>query len=287
MSTGATLSDLPAWAAAFHGEGPGAAPYEPYEQPITREWAYGDASGRGVRVAIIDSGVDGDHPRVGGVAEYVAVTLDPDEPDGVRFEASEHADLYGHGTACAGIIRDLAPEVELISVRVLGTNLKGSALAFAHGLAWCLDNGVQVANLSLSTTNERYFETFHDLVDQASFARLLLVSAMANERKRTIPSEFAGVFSVACGPGSDRERMWCNPASPAEWGACGVDVDIAWSGGTTIRATGNSFAAPVIAGHLARIVGAHPGITPWQARTTLAALAVNAADRPGPVPFSG
>ena len=64
---------------------------------------------------------------------------------------------------------------------------------------------------------------------------------------------------------------------PAEWGAAGIDVDVPWSGGGTINASGNSFAAPVIAGHLARIVGAHPGITPWQARTVLAALAEHAA----------
>ena len=71
--------------------------------------------------------------------------------------------------------------------------------------------------------------------------------------------------------------MWCNPAGPAEWAACGIDVEVAWGGQATIRATGNSFAAPVIASHLARIAGTHPGITAWQARTVLAALSVNAA----------
>ena len=78
-----------------------------------------------------------------------------------------------------------------MSVRVLGATLKGSAGTFAHGLEWCLDNGVTVANLSLSTTNETWVETFHELVDTASFRRMMLVSAMSNERKRTIPSEFA------------------------------------------------------------------------------------------------
>jgi hypothetical protein len=87
------------------------------------------------------------------------------------------------------------------------------------------------------------------------------------------------VFSVACAPGVDRERVWCNPLGPAEWGAAGIDVDVAWLGGSTIRTTGNSFAAPVVAGHLARIVGAHPGISPWQAKTVLAQLAVNAPTR--------
>jgi subtilisin len=69
--------------------------------------------------------------------------------------------------------------------------------------------------------------------------------------------------------------VWCSPAAPAEWGAAGIDVEVAWKGGGTLTATGNSFAAPVVAGHLARIVAAHPGITPWQARTVLASLATN------------
>jgi subtilisin len=80
---------------------------------------------------------------------------------------------------------------------------------------------------------------------------------------------------VACAPDTDRERILQNPAAPAEWGAAGIDVEVAWSGGGTITATGNSFAAPVIAGHLARLRGAHPAITPWQARTVLAELADN------------
>jgi subtilisin family serine protease len=243
---------------------------------MTRAWAQGDGSGRGVRVAVIDSGIDATHPRVGRVEEYVAITLDADAEDGVRVVPGRHDDLYGHGTACAAVIRSLAPEVELVSVRVLGANLRGSALAFVRGLEWCLDHGVVVANLSLSTTNERWFEVFHELVDRAVYRRMLLVSAMANERKRTIPSEFSGVFSVACGPGDDPEQVWCNPTGPAEWGACGIDVEVAWSDHATIRATGNSFAAPVVAGHLARIAGAHPGITGWQARTVLAQLAANA-----------
>ncbi len=272
MSDGPS-ADLPAWADAFHGDGPGKAPELGID--IARDWAYGDGSGRGVRVAVIDSGVDASHPRVGRVAEHVAVILDDDAPDGVRFEAEPHDDLYGHGTACAGIVRALAPEVELVSVRVLGASLKGSSAAFAHAIDWCLDNDIHVANMSLSTTNERLAGIFHDLVDAAAFGRMLLVSAMNNSRKRSIPSQYAGVFSVACAPGTDPEQIWCNPAGPADWGACGIDVEVAWSGGGTTIADGNSFAAPVVAGHLARIVGAHPGLTPWQVRTILAALAVN------------
>ena len=85
---------------------------------IDRTWAWGGASGKGVTVAVVDSGVEGDHPWVAGRrVESVVVRLDkrgdtevvPDEP----------IDLYGHGTACAGIILDMAPDVDIVSVRVL------------------------------------------------------------------------------------------------------------------------------------------------------------------------
>lgn len=271
------MNDLvPAWSEPFLDDaGPGDAPALRLSRPIGRRWAYGDRSGRGVRVAILDSGIDSAHPAVRRVDRAVAMELDTSLESGVRVTEGLHDDLYGHGTACAGIVRSLAPEVELVSVRVLGANLKGSAHVVAHALAWCLDQGVHLVNLSLSTSNEDYFETFHDLVDRATFARMLIVSAMNNERRTTIPSEFAGVFSVACGPGADRERFWCSPDAPAEWAAAGIDVEVPWSGGGTVAATGNSFAAPVITGHLARLLGAHPGLTPWQARTVLAMLAEN------------
>ena len=81
---------------------------------------------------------------------------------------------------------------------------------------------------------------------------------MSNERKRTIPSEFAGVFSVACAPGDDLEQIWCNPAGPAEWGAAGIDVEVAWRNGRTVLTTGNSFAAAVVTGHVARIAARAP-----------------------------
>lgn len=275
---------VPAWSEVFVGDGPGPAPAFDLVGPITRAWAYGAGDGRGVTVGVVDSGIEAGHPHVGPVERAIAVELlddvpvddDSDEANDVLFVEGPHDDLYGHGTACAAIVRSLAPAVELVSVRVLGGDLRGSAYAFSHGLEWCIKNGVNVVNLSMSTANDHYAESFYELLDLAAAANVMVVSAMNNERKRCIPSEFSGVFSVACHTGQDPERFTYNPAPPAEWGAPGIDVEVAWSGGSTIVATGNSFAAPVIAGHLARIVGAHPGITTWQAKTVLAALADNA-----------
>ena len=118
---------VPAWAEVFFDGGPGPAPSLAVPGRLTRRWAYGDGSGRGVRVAVIDSGVEDGHPLVGAVQQAVAVEDSEIDDDEVHFVEGPHDDLYGHGTACAGLIRGLAPAVDLVSVRVLGPDLKGNA----------------------------------------------------------------------------------------------------------------------------------------------------------------
>ena len=266
----------PAWAAAFdRGQLSDAHPLDA-PGPITRDWAFGDGRGAGVRVAVIDSGIDEGHPMVGALAGAVAVELDDGAEDGVRFVEGPHEDLYGHGTACAGVIRALAPDVELYSVRVLGSELTGRASVFAAGVRWAIENGMQVVNLSLSTSRGEWYGTFHELADMAYFRRCVLVSAMNNLRMPTFPSEFASVVSVAAHSGTNPERYDYNADGPAEFGAPGIDIEVAWSGGSTLEVTGNSFAAPHLSGMAARILGQHPNAAPFQVKTILHALADNA-----------
>ena len=270
-----STADSPAWSDAFASDRLAPAPSLTIPGLITPEWAYGDGTGAGIKVAVIDSGVDADHPAIGSVAGGVVVELDPDAENGYRVVEQEHGDLYGHGTACAGIIRALAPGVEIYSARVLGEKLTGRARCFAGALDWAIESGMQVINLSLSTTNEDWFASFHDLADQALNKRVMLVGALANEPKVSIPSEFASVFSVAAIEGDDHEQFYANPEPPAEWGAIGVDVDVPWLDGSTVTVTGNSFAAPVIAGLICRILATHPHLNCWQVKTILAELAAN------------
>jgi subtilisin family serine protease len=265
---------LPAWSDAFATDRLPPVPRLELDCPVTREWAIGGSTGSGVKVAIVDSGVDANHPAVGRVAGAVIVEPD-DSEDGYRIVEGPHADLYGHGTACAGIIRSIAPDVELYSVRVLGERLTGKGWIFAAGLDWAIEAGMDVVNLSLSTTNEDYLTVFHDLADTAAFRRIMLVSAMANEPKTTIPGEFSSVFSTASIRTDDPLELRYNAAGPAEWGARGVEVDVAWSDGSTVAATGNSFATPHVAGLIALVLGKHPDLTPFQVKTVLAALATD------------
>jgi subtilisin family serine protease len=266
----------PAWSEQFNADVLESLPLV-LPSPITREWAWAGATGAGVKVAVVDSGIDADHPQVQGVAGAVAVELDPDSANGVRYVEGPHSDEFGHGTACAALIRRAAPEVELYSVRVLGPTLRGTGLAFAAGLRWAVDNGMNVVNLSLSTRNRDHFAVLHELADAAYFRGVMLVGAVNNVEAPSYPTEFATVFSVAARVGShDPFSFACNPSPPVEFGAPGIDVDVAWAGGREMRVTGNSFAAAHLSGVVAAILSKHPGLRPFQMKTVLHAVADNA-----------
>jgi subtilisin len=269
------VSDLPAWSEPFAaGRRRGLERHGPWGR-ADRAWAFGDASGRGLRVAIVDSGVEGDHPALGGrLVESVAVERRDEDWVVVPAPAS---DVVGHGTACAGIVHALAPEADIVSIRVLGSDNRGNGGAFAAGLVWALEeSGASVVNLSLSSRSDALFAPLHELADEAYFNNVLLVSAANNVSVASYPSLFAAVVSVAAHDLAAADAWFYNPLPPVEFGAYGLNVDVAWRGGTRMVVTGNSFAAPHIAGYATRIRAAHPGITPFEVKALLAATADSA-----------
>jgi subtilisin family serine protease len=243
---------------------------------LSREWAWGDSKGEGVRVAIVDSGVEHDHPALeGSVRGGVSIEYDEESENNLRtVEESEPADLTGHGTACAGIVHAIAPEAELYSVRVLGRG-GGRALQFAGGLKWAIENGMHVCNLSLSTSIEDYYALFHKVSDDAYFNNVMLVSAVNNIPAPSYPSLYSSVISVAAHEGKEPLTYYYNPSPPVEFGAPGIDVAVSWMNKGSMTATGNSFAAPHIAGIVALISAKHPNLTPFQIKAILYACANN------------
>jgi len=267
---------LPAWAEPFAPEALEGLVRRRHLDGIDRDWAFGDSTGRGLTVAVIDSGLEADHPALAGrVVESVAVEFD--DAGDPTIVADAGVDLFGHGTACAGIVLGFAPEVELVSVRVLGANLRGRGTAFLAALDWCIERGIEVVNLSLSSRKEALFGTFHEVTDDAYFRGMKLVGAANNAQVASYPTVFASVFSVAAHAEPEPWRWYYNPRPPVEFGAWGVDVPIAWKDGGHTVATGNSFAAPHITGLLALLCARHPGLTPFEAKAILAATADNPA----------
>jgi subtilisin len=270
------MSSHPAWSSQFQQETLPAISSILSIDRITWEEACGGSAGKGVRVAVIDSGIDATHPAIGPVNGYVAVE---NGSDGLVYETQPHTDVYGHGTACAGIIRAIAPECELYSIRVLGPRLITTGDVFLAGLRWAIDNGMHVCNLSLGSTKKQYFAALHELADSAFFRRIMLVVAANNLPIPSFPSMYASVFSVAAHQDReyDRYRFYYNPAPPVEFGAPGVNVRVPWLNHQWTTITGNSFAAPHITGIVTRIMGKHPELTPFQVKTILRSLAANRA----------
>ena len=121
-----------------------------------RDWAFEGGTGRGVTVAIVDSGLETDHPALQGrVVESVAVEMVDGEPNVV--EGRLRATSSAHGTACGSIILGLAPEVDLVSVRVLGADLRARARRSWPGWSGPRSAAYEVANLSLSSKSETLF----------------------------------------------------------------------------------------------------------------------------------
>jgi subtilisin family serine protease len=244
---------------------------------INWEQAFGGTTGHGVKVGIIDSGIDNGHKAVNGAVKGWAEPVVDAEGE-VTYGLDPHGDMFGHGTACAGVIHSIAPEADLYSIKVLGKRLNGKGAAFAAGLRWAIDNEMDVDNLSLGATKQDFFSIFHELTDEAYFKGISLVTAANNMPVLSFPSLYAAVLSVACYEGKPSEnplQYYANPSPPVEFGAEGIDVRVAWLGGGYITATGNSFAAPRMAGIVALLLGKFPDLTPFQVKTVLQALAGN------------
>lgn len=249
---------------------------------LSEDWAFGGATGAGVRVAIIDSGIDADHPGLGDCVDEASSVMFTTDADGdVQLIEGPHEDVFGHGTACAGIIHSLAPEAKLTSVRVLGEKLTAKAASFLAALNWAVDGQYEIVSLSLGTGKRDWALPFYDVCDRAYFSNSFLVTAANNMQRNSFPSLYASVTSVACNLSKDPRRFHWNPDPPTEFLAPGIDIDVLWMDGQNSVGTGNSYAAPHISGLAAQIKSKHPGLRPYQVKSVLMAMAANVREASG------
>jgi subtilisin len=269
-----TAVDLPAWSLEREvARSEVLSAVWPLENP--REWAWAGSSGAGVSVCVVDSGVDSNHPLVGAIQGSFGVAETEGE---LTVTADETGDLFGHGTACAGIIRSVAPQCDLHSVRVLGGELTGTGDVLVQGLRWAIEQHFDLINLSLSTTKQHVAAQLRELADLAYFRNVSIVASAHNMPVESYPWRFSSVLSVGSHDGRDPFEYYANSSPPVEFVAPGVDLELAWSEGATIVATGNSFAAPHITGIAALILAKHPGLRPYELKTVLRAACSNGHD---------
>jgi subtilisin family serine protease len=235
-------------------------------------------TGKGVSVAIIDSGIDTEHPDLRGkVIESVEAHRDNKR---IVFENSASGDSAGHGTACAGITAKIAPDAELYSIKVLGAGGLGDGQAFLAGLEYAIKRRFRVINLSLGTTKPQFFAPLHDLLDRAYQSGCIVVAAANNLPQPSFPSVFSSsLISVIKSAETDPFNFGFHYGEVIELTAPGVNVRTAWVGGGYRNLTGNSFACPHIVGIIALLLEAHPNLTPFEVKSALYAIAKENQER--------
>ena len=268
----ASQSSLPAWSLPKDAVDRIAVPVN-WPDRVTREWALGESTGENVRVCILDSGVDASHPLVGELESAVVISAREDEQ--VVAELDEEGDVSGHGTACAGIVRRIAPACRISSVRVLGAGFTGSGAVLLGGLRYAIEQGFDIINMSLSTTKKSFASVLHELADSAYFKRTLLVASAHNMPVESYPWRFSSVISVGSHEELDETAFFYNPNPPVEFFGKGVNVEVPWLGGRTLTVSGNSFATPHLAGICALVLAKHPELRPFQLKSFLYLTATN------------
>jgi subtilisin family serine protease len=161
-------------------------------------------SGRGVMVALLDSGVFRDHPHVGGVRagrSFLAGT-DPDD----------FTDRVGHGTAVAAAIREKSPAVDLIAGRIFDRQLATSVEVLVRAIQWAADEGAHLINLSLGTTNPAHAERLMPVVAYAAIRGAVVISAREWNGAVWLPGCLSGVVGVVANDELDRDEIDVSPA---------------------------------------------------------------------------
>lgn len=149
-------------------------------------------TGRGIRVAVIDSGIHADHPHVGGISGGIVID------DGVRgaTDIVSLSDRLGHGTAVAAAIREKAPDTELFAVKVFDTTLATTGQSLVEAILWSIDQQVHIINLSLGTQNADHAQALGMAVQLAGDAGTLVVSAAPQPDAVWLPGALPGVIAV-------------------------------------------------------------------------------------------
>jgi subtilisin family serine protease len=224
-------------------------------------------SGKGVRVAVLDTGVEEDHPDMRGkvVASYEVVR----SGRGYACEAMKGTDKVGHGTACAAIIKNIAPEAEIYSVKVIGANSRGSCAELTEGLRWCVENGMHVVNASLGTIDLRNPEEISAVCDEALYKGVTVVAAASNRGRVSYPANLSSVISVDYERIEDPLEFRYRLENPIELEANGIMVEAPNPAGGSKFYTGTSFACPHISGVVARILSIYPDVQPFEVRSVL------------------
>ncbi|MES0491483.1 MAG: S8 family serine peptidase [Leptospirales bacterium] len=151
------------------------------------------ATGKGVKVAVVDSGINGTHPHIGGIAGGIRIAVD--ENKNIYTDAKHTGDEIGHGTACAALIRLKAPGVSLHSIKIFENSLSTYTQVLIYALSWCIEESFDIINLSLGSKGNRHADSLHKVCRQAAEKNILIVSSLP-PLSQSLPGLYPEVLGV-------------------------------------------------------------------------------------------
>jgi subtilisin len=231
-------------------------------QRVSAPQAWKAYTGKGVKVAVIDTGIDAGHPDL---AARVAGGF-----NAINSSATAHDD-HGHGTHVSGTVGatadnsgvvGVAPQVALYGVKVLDANGSGWIADIISGIDWAVAQKVDVINMSLG--GSRGNDSFHEAVKKAAEAGVAVVCAAGNSgapRKGSnssvgYPAAYPEAIAVAASDSSDKLAYFSSRGPEVDLIGPGVDVKSTIPGGGYDNYSGTSMASPHLAGLAALAVSA-------------------------------
>ena len=229
-----------------------------------------DGRGAGVRIAVLDSGIE--------FAHFALADCQADEDwiiserqGSARALPGKGEDIFGHGTAIAGILHRLAPEASIGSIQVLDPTLGSRNRLIRAGALFAIGRGFHILNCSFGCRDDggRHVMTYKQWVDEAYHRQVHLVTACNNDDTgvQEWPGAFSSVLNVE--QVSELEDRWSYRAERMVEFAAGSLGELPWRDGGYRQVSGSSFAAPIVSAYLARLLGRFPDLTVAQAKGLL------------------
>jgi len=158
------------------------------------------STGRGVRVAVVDSGVHVGHPHVASVTGGAAI----DEQGQL---SGDFSDRLGHGTAVTAAIHEKAPDASILAVRIFDRSLSASGRALVEAIRWAAAERVHLINLSLGTQSEEHRAALQSAVAHASSLGAIVVAAAPEPGACWLPGALPGVVAVTLDWSCPRDQI--------------------------------------------------------------------------------
>lgn len=223
------------------------------------------ATGAGIRVAVIDSGWDS-HLNEPHVEQGISFVDLDDHP----IQSADTEDALGHGTACIDLVLQTAPDVRVVPVRIFGRKLFTTTTILAQAIRWAASQQIDVINLSLGTIEPDAVRPLYAACEFARRQGSIVVAAVNRIEQASYPAIFDNTIGV--GVIDAPNLFYYQPNEAIEFLTCGRQR-ARWLGGLLLPVDGTSFAAPVAAGIIARVLELFPKISLTQLHQKLATIA--------------